>query len=373
MRITNQMLTNNMMNNINKNMTNMNKYDEMYSTGKKIQRPSDDPIIAVRALKLRTNLSQLNQFVDKNIPDALAWMDVTESALKNVNQLFTDMNTYCVDGSNDHLTVDDRNSIIQNLVELRTQVYQEGNANYVGRSVFTGYKTDESLTFSSADKLETYQYKINENFETSDLESVIKVIGSYTVPTTVTGISASTYANAPTTNDVYRMRLAYGTLGDTADLSFNLSYTVGGTTKNIVSNAPDPDPLAPAGSVVNKIYNSTDASAYAGLGDDEVRFIADTGEVVFGKNVYNELRNSTGINVTYDKLKFEAGDLRPEHFFTCSKYELGPTGTRVPNPATGYKTEIDYVQEDQKIEYEINFGQKIAVNVQAREIGRAHV
>ena len=92
MRITNQMLTNNMMSNINKNKYNLNKYDEQYSTGKKIQRPSDDPIVAVRALKLRTNLVQLNQYVDKNIPDALAWMDVSESALKNVNQLLTDMN-----------------------------------------------------------------------------------------------------------------------------------------------------------------------------------------------------------------------------------------------------------------------------------------
>jgi len=61
MRITNKMMTNNMMSNINKNKNLLSKLDEQYSTGKKIQRPPEDPIIAVRALKLRTNLSELNQ------------------------------------------------------------------------------------------------------------------------------------------------------------------------------------------------------------------------------------------------------------------------------------------------------------------------
>ena len=363
MRITNQMLTNNMMSNINKNKYNLNKYDEQYSTGKKIQRPSDDPIVAVRALKLRTNLVQLNQYVDKNIPDALAWMDVSESALKNVNQLLTDMNTYCVDGSNDDLTVEDRNSIIQNLLELRTQIYQEGNANYAGRYVFTGYKTDQSLTYSSADDLKTQKYNITEDFNATDLENFTKVINSQEVPTDVTSI---TIGDVPTTIDSYRLRLSYGSLGNVGELSCKLSYTKeDGTVVNITgSTAP---------TSTSKIMNSTDANAYE-VGDDEVRFLADTGEVILGKNVYNEMRNSTNISVNYDKLQFSEGDLRPENFFECSSYKVGNDGQRVEilDPATGlgtgtYETDVDYKKEDQKIEYEINFGQNIAVNVQARE------
>ena len=85
MRITNKMMTNNMMGNINKNKINMSNLENQYSTGKKIQRPSDDPIVTVRALKLRTNLSELKQYYEKNIPDAMSWMDVTESSLTTVN------------------------------------------------------------------------------------------------------------------------------------------------------------------------------------------------------------------------------------------------------------------------------------------------
>ncbi len=365
MRITNQMLTNNMMSNINKNKYNLNKYDEQYATGKKIQRPSDDPIVAVRALKLRTNLVQLNQYIDKNIPDALAWMDVSESALKNVNQLLTDMNSYCVDGSNDDLTVEDRNSIIQNLLELRTQIYQEGNANYVGRQVFTGYKTDQSLTYSSADDLSRQKYNIKEDFKGTDLESITKVIGSYGVPGDTTAINPGDYDKAPTTIEAYRLRLAYGSLGDAGDISCELNFTKEDGTEVTIKgyadgdvNAPNPNPY--------KIMNSTDADAYQ-VGDDEVHFLADTGEVIMGKNVYNTLRNSSDISVNYDKLQFSEGDLRPENFFECSTYKLDDNGNRIAAAGGGFETDIDYEKQDQKIEYEINFGQNIAVNVQARD------
>lgn len=373
MRITNQMLTNNMMSNINKNKYNLNKYDEQYSTGKKIQRPSDDPIIAVRALKLRTNMVQLNQYIDKNIPDALAWMDVSESALKNVNQLLTDMNSYCVDGSNDDLTVKDRNSIIQNLLELRTQIYQEGNANYVGRHVFTGYKTDQSLTYSSADDLAREKYNVTEAFKGANLESITKVIGSYSVPSDTTTITPGNYGDAPTTIEAYRLRLSYGSLGDKGEVSCNLSYKKADGTS--VGFGPG-FPASPANNY--QILNSTDLvggkSAYE-VGDDEVRFLADTGEVIIGKNVYNEMRNSTDISVTYDKLQFSEGELRPENFFDCSKYKVGDDG-KIQKDATGNRViDVEYTKEDQKIEYEINFGQNIAVNVQARnafshDIGR---
>jgi len=54
MRITNNMLINNMLNNLNNNLNRMNKYQNQLATGKKISLPSDDPIVASRALKLRT-------------------------------------------------------------------------------------------------------------------------------------------------------------------------------------------------------------------------------------------------------------------------------------------------------------------------------
>ena len=147
MRITNKMMTNNVLTNINGNKNSLSKLEQQYSTGLKISKPSEDPIVAVRALKLRTNLNELNQYYEKNIPDALSWMDVTESALGTINEILTEVHTSCVQGASDTLTTDDRNAILANLKQYKEQIYQEGSSNYAGRYVFTGYKTDTSLVF----------------------------------------------------------------------------------------------------------------------------------------------------------------------------------------------------------------------------------
>ena len=81
MRITNQMMINTNMADIQTNKLLLNKYNTQMSTQKKINRPSEDPIIAIRALRLRTSLDQVSMYLDKNIPDASSWLDTTEGAL----------------------------------------------------------------------------------------------------------------------------------------------------------------------------------------------------------------------------------------------------------------------------------------------------
>ena len=44
-------------------------FQSQYNTQKKIQRPSDDPTIAARALKYRTTLAEIDQYLT-NIKDA---------------------------------------------------------------------------------------------------------------------------------------------------------------------------------------------------------------------------------------------------------------------------------------------------------------
>ena len=61
MRITNKIMQNNSLYNINNNKVSEDQLNTMMSTGKKITRPSDDPVIAIRALRLRSNVTQLSQ------------------------------------------------------------------------------------------------------------------------------------------------------------------------------------------------------------------------------------------------------------------------------------------------------------------------
>ena len=118
MRVTNQMMTNSALLQVNKNMSNMSKLEQQYNSQKKIQLPSDDPIIAVRALKFRTNLSELNQYLEKNIPDATNWMSVTEEALGSITKVIQEIaGNLCVQGAQDTLSAENRNSIATTLKE----------------------------------------------------------------------------------------------------------------------------------------------------------------------------------------------------------------------------------------------------------------
>ena len=99
MRITNNMMLKTTMSNIYGNKENVNTLNNQMSSQKKISRPSEDPVVAIRALRLRSNLSEINQYYEKNIPDAEAWLDVTETALKNMESILSDVRTQCTYGA----------------------------------------------------------------------------------------------------------------------------------------------------------------------------------------------------------------------------------------------------------------------------------
>lgn len=355
MRITNKMMTNNALYNINTNKNAMSKLEQMYSTGKKIQRPSEDPIIAVRALKLRTNLTEINQYYEKNIPDAKSWMDVTESALNNVNDILKQMNTYCVQGSNDTLTKEDRNSIVTNLTELKKQVYAEGNAQYAGRYVFTGYKTDTSLVFNK--KETNYNYEIEESLSGTGIEMVNKTINSH-------GLSDYDSANPGNTNldtkpnmiDAYRLQLSYTNLKTVDDGGkINISYPRLDTNGDYELDS-DGNVIYDtfAGNIVS--VKSTDTDAYQPE-PGEIQYIADTGELIFAEDVYGDFKKLPEIKVTYEKDSFTEGELRPENYFNC-------TVTDLTDPD---KDPIVYTKSKQDISYEVNFNQKLKINTQGSD------
>lgn len=144
MRITNNMLVNNMMNNLGNNLTRMDKYQNQLATGKRIQVPSDDPVVAARALKLRTDVSEIDQY-KRNTSDAQSWMDITETALGNIGDVLQRARELAVQGANSSNTPSDLQKIAAEVKQLKGQTIQMGNMTYAGRYVFSGFKTDKPL------------------------------------------------------------------------------------------------------------------------------------------------------------------------------------------------------------------------------------
>ena len=149
MRITNQMMINSTMSNIQVNKNQLNTLDNQLSTQKKINKPSDDPVIAIRALRLRSSLDQVTQYLDKNIPDASSWLDTTEGALDEAYSILQDLYSYCTQGATDSYSSAERDTIATSLDKLREAYYSQGDVEYAGRYCFTGYMTDIPLNYQS--------------------------------------------------------------------------------------------------------------------------------------------------------------------------------------------------------------------------------
>ena len=172
MRITNKIMQNNNLSNINTNKIYQDKLSTQMSSQKKINRPSDDPVIAIRALRLRSNVTEITQYYSKNIPDAESWLSVTESAIKNLSQIITNMIGQCETGSNSPLTTANRQIILEQLKALGEEVYSTGDADYAGRYVFTGYRTNTPLSFMETQKVD---YTLTEQLDSSAIDSIVKV------------------------------------------------------------------------------------------------------------------------------------------------------------------------------------------------------
>lgn len=160
MRITNNMVIANMVRNIANNQERENKYQTQLSTGKKISVPSDDPVVASRALKLRTDVSKLEQY-QKNISDAQSWLSATDETLGAIGKVLQTAREKMVQAANGTNTDEETRAIAQEIKHLRTQAIHLSNSSYSGRYIFSGFKTDQKLMVDDETSADFGKFAIN--------------------------------------------------------------------------------------------------------------------------------------------------------------------------------------------------------------------
>ncbi len=347
MRVTNNMIMDVASININGTKVLVNDRNNQMTTQKKINRPSDDPVIAVRSLRLGTALSKAQQYYDKNIPDAKSWLDVTETALANMVNVFTDIRTNCVNGATDTLTQDDRNTILTQLSALQSQVYNEGNSDYAGRTVFSGFRTDKEVVFSDPTEAKDIKYDITEKLSWDEMEEYRYYTGDVVVPSTKAGISDPPSDTVMT--QYYRMRLAYTEADLMSEGTAASEVKIGDDTKTVTTYASQDAWAADKGGIKE-------------VGDDEVIYIKETGELIFGKNVSDNIRNTKAdVTIEYEKTGFNVGELRPEYYFDCES-TINDTKTKYQ------RYEDDGGLKRQEIQYTVAANQLLTINTEAVDV-----
>lgn len=159
MRITSSTIGRHFLNNYNSSLNNLNKIQERITSQRKFNRASEDPMAAVRAMRVRKTLADLDVY-EVNLNNAKEQLSVAESCLMDVSSIAQSVQEYVVKGTTGTLSESDREIIAKNVRSYADQMVKVLNTNYAGRSVFGGglnsaapfaIEQDGTLTFHGKD------------------------------------------------------------------------------------------------------------------------------------------------------------------------------------------------------------------------------
>lgn len=172
MRIATNMIFNQSLYNLSKRSENIFESNETVSSGKRINRPSDDPIDASRVLGYRNMIESIEQF-DRNVNSGLAWLRFTEEALGEAEQVFRDAKVLAEQMATGSYDADQREMLVGQAEIIFDQLVKVGNTQILDRYVFSGQKTT-TKPFTRDDNYNV-QYNGDDRSITVNIQQGIKV------------------------------------------------------------------------------------------------------------------------------------------------------------------------------------------------------
>jgi flagellar hook-associated protein 3 FlgL len=183
MRVTQSMLSNNMLRNLSSSYERLGKYQEQLTTGKKISRPSDDPVVAMKGIAYRDDLARVQQY-QRNIGEVHSWIDSADDALDKVGLAMQRVQELVVQASSDTATPEDRKKIADEIDQIQKQIVDVANTKIGGKYIFNGADTKNRLFTGYPDDTGT-NLNLTANPNTSDV--VIEVFDGITLDVNING------------------------------------------------------------------------------------------------------------------------------------------------------------------------------------------
>ncbi|TYR80123.1 flagellar hook-associated protein FlgL [Priestia megaterium] len=150
MRITQSMLATNSLRHISSSYNTLQTLHNQLSTGKKITRPSDDPVVATKGMAYRSNLSEIDQY-KRNLTEAYSWFDNSEAGIEQVNSILNRTKELVIQGMNGTYEGEDREAIARELEQLKLDFVQVANTQVAGRYIFNGVNVGEPPVVQNGD------------------------------------------------------------------------------------------------------------------------------------------------------------------------------------------------------------------------------
>jgi flagellar hook-associated protein 3 FlgL len=137
-RMTQRMMSQSAFRGMQTSLDRLAKVQEQLSTGKLINRPSDDPTGAVSSMRFRVSVAEQKQYA-RNANDAVAWLNQIDATLSSMTDQTRRARDLALRGANEgSMGPQAREALAIEIDQIREGLLQTANATYLGRPVFGG-------------------------------------------------------------------------------------------------------------------------------------------------------------------------------------------------------------------------------------------
>ncbi len=141
MRVTQSMLSNNMLKNLSNSYNRLGKLQDQISTQKKFTKPSDDPVAAMMGMNYRSDVNKIEQYT-RNIGEVNNWVNSTDDALNHAVLALQRVRELTVQASNGTYEGDQRKAIAEEIKQLKEQISDIGDTQIGDKYIFNGKDTN---------------------------------------------------------------------------------------------------------------------------------------------------------------------------------------------------------------------------------------
>jgi flagellar hook-associated protein 3 FlgL len=155
-RISSQQVFSGGINRLQELNANLNNTQQQISTGKKVNKPSDDPVAAARILKLDQEVKRIETY-ERNVSLADNRLKQEESALASSVDIIQRIRELTVQAGNGSLSANDRKSISAEMRQRVDQLAEITNTRDAsGEYIFSGFQGNQPAFVKGTDGVWTY-------------------------------------------------------------------------------------------------------------------------------------------------------------------------------------------------------------------------
>lgn len=155
MRVTNKLLYDTVTGNFFNNTEKLMKIEDEISSGKRISKPSDDPVESNRILGYKKTINAIEQY-SRNIDHGRSWLNTTDASLSSISDLLTRAKVEAESQSTGTATEQTRKIAAEEVKNIYEQILQLANTRFGSNYIFGGHQTGDTPFSKDDDYNSTY-------------------------------------------------------------------------------------------------------------------------------------------------------------------------------------------------------------------------